>query len=68
MTRHGRMSLGAGILLLLLGGGLLAVNLIPGLREAINFTFTWPWIIIGVGGAILLIACYPAHQKWLYQQ
>ena len=55
MSRHGRMSLGAGILLVLLGGGLLAYNLIPGLKEALNITFTWPWIIIGVGGAMLLI-------------
>ena len=55
MTRHGRTSLGAGILLVLLGGGLLAINLIPGLRESINFTFTWPWIIIGVGVAMLFM-------------
>lgn len=55
MTRHGRTSLGAGILLVLFGGGLLALNLVPGLKEAINITFTWPWIVIGVGGAMLFL-------------
>lgn len=53
MTRHGRSTLGAGILLVLAGAVLLTMNLVPGLKETINITFGWPWIVIGVGAALL---------------
>lgn len=49
MSRQRRTSLVGGIILVLLGAWLLAVQLVPGLDRLINIEFTWPWIIIGVG-------------------
>lgn len=49
MSRRRRTSLVGGIILVLLGAWLLAVQLVPGLDKLINIEFTWPWIIIGVG-------------------
>jgi len=49
MSRRRRTSLVGGIILVLLGAWLLAIQLVPGLDRLINIEFTWPWIIIGVG-------------------
>lgn len=49
MSRRRRTSLVGGIILVLLGAWLLAVQLVPGLDRLINIEFTWPWIIIAVG-------------------
>jgi hypothetical protein len=40
-----------GLILILLGAWFLAMQFVPGLQE----WFSWPWIIIGVGVAMLLI-------------
>jgi len=51
MNRGRRSSLGFGVVLILLGAWFLVVQFIPALR----IQFSWPWIIIGVGGIMLLI-------------
>ena len=55
MSKQQRSSLAAGVVLILLGGWLLAVRLVPGLERWANFTFTWPVIVILVGGGLLLL-------------
>ena len=54
MNRRRRTGLVGGILLILLGGWLLAVQLVPGLETLINIEFSWPWFVIAAG-VILLI-------------
>jgi hypothetical protein len=50
--KHGRRSsLIGGLLLILFGGLILGVQLLPGLR----LSFSWPWIIIGLGVLMLAI-------------
>ena len=56
MDRQRRSSLIGGLLLLLLGGWFLAVQLLPGLASWARLEFTWPLIIIGVGGLLFLLA------------
>ena len=51
MNRGRRSSLGFGVVLILLGAWFLAAQFIPALR----MQFSWPWIIIGIGGIMLLI-------------
>lgn len=46
-----RSSLALGIVLILLGGIFLLTRLVPGLELVIG----WPWIVIGVGAALLVI-------------
>ena len=50
MNRNRRLSLTGGMILILLGAWFLAVQIVPGLQD----WFSWPWIIIGVGGLMLL--------------
>jgi hypothetical protein len=51
MDRRRRSSLAGGLLLILLGALILAVQLVPG----IQVWFSWPWIIIGLGVALLVL-------------
>ncbi len=51
MNRGRRSSLGFGVVLILLGTWFLVAQFIPALR----MQFSWPWIIIGVGGIMLLL-------------
>jgi len=49
MSQQQRMGLVGGVILVLLGAWLLAVQFVPGLENVINIDFTWPWIIITIG-------------------
>ena len=51
MDNQKRSSLTLGVVLILLGGIFLANRLVPGLE----LVFSWPWIVIGVGAALLVI-------------
>ena len=54
MYDHRRSGIAAGVLLVLLGTALLALQLVPGLRAWLDTSFGWPFIIIGVGAVMLL--------------
>jgi hypothetical protein len=49
MTNQHRTHLVGGVILLLVGLFLLAVQIFPSLGVAINIEFSWPLIVIGVG-------------------
>ena len=51
MDRRRRSSLAGGLVLILLGAWFLVAQWVPGLPT----TFSWPWIVIGVGGFLLLL-------------
>jgi hypothetical protein len=51
MERRQRSSLAGGLVLVLIGAAILAVQLVPG----VQLQFSWPWIIIGVGVLMLVI-------------
>jgi hypothetical protein len=55
MSKQSRSRLFAGVLLILLGIWFLMVQLVPGLGDWMQFTLTWPWIIIGVGIFLLFM-------------
>jgi hypothetical protein len=55
MKSRRRSSLVGGILLILIGAWLVALQLVPGLGDWINIEFTWPWMIIAVGVILLII-------------
>ena len=54
MNRRRRTSYIGGIILLLLGGWLLALQIVPGLDALIDIDFSWPLFVIAAG-VILLI-------------
>lgn len=49
-----RSGIAAGVLLVLFGVALLALQLMPGLRAWLDTSFGWPLIIVGVGAIMLL--------------
>jgi len=51
MNRKRRSNLTAGLVLILLGAWFLVAQLVPGLQAWIS----WPWIIMGVGGVLMMI-------------
>ena len=55
MEPRRRPNMGIGILLVLLGAWFLVDQFVPGFRFWINTELSWPVLIIGVGGLILLI-------------
>ncbi len=55
MNRRQRSSLMLGLLLIIVGGGLLALQFMPEWRAALGNYLGWPMIIIGVAGLLLLI-------------
>ena len=55
MSRHKRSNLTSGLVLILIGAILLALQVFPGLGAWFNFTFTWPMIIIFVALGLLVI-------------
>ena len=55
MDRQQRSTLAVGVLLILLGGVFLALQLVPGLAEWLNWADAWPLLVIGAGVALLLI-------------
>lgn len=52
MDARNRSAFSAGLILILLGGFFLLIRLVPNLLD----TFTWPFIVIGVGIVFLVIA------------
>jgi hypothetical protein len=55
MDSQRRTNLLGGIVLILVGGILLAVQLFPSLGLTINITFSWPLILVGVGIFLFLL-------------
>ncbi len=55
MTHSKRSSITSGLVLILIGGVLLALQVFPGLSAWFNFTFTWPMIIIFIALGMLVI-------------
>ena len=55
MNRDRRTNLVGGLLLIVLGALFLIFRLFPGVRAMIGLTFTWPFIIVAVGGGLFLI-------------
>lgn len=55
MDRQRRSSLVGGLILILFGGLFLAVQLFPGLRTLFNFSFSWPWFVIGAGFLLFIL-------------
>jgi len=55
MSEQRRGSLAVGIILLLLGGWFLAQQLVPGFESWVESHLDWPFIIIGIGLAFLII-------------
>ena len=58
MNQRTRSSLALGFLLILVGGWFLAVQLVPGLENWFETTFSWPFIIIGVGVFLFLMGLF----------
>lgn len=58
MDSQRRFSIVLGVILVLFGVFILAVQFIPALGGWITLTFSWPWIIIGVGLFLFLLALF----------
>lgn len=59
MDQPRRSQLGAGILLILIGAAILAVQFVPSLRQwydTVEWVVSWPLIVIGVGISLLVLA------------
>lgn len=54
MDESRKSSLVFGVLLVLVGAVFLIVQLVPGLKETINWASAWPLIIVGIGVAFLV--------------
>ena len=54
MKRQRRTRLIGGLILVLLGGWLLALQLVPGLDRLINIEFSWPLFVIAAGVVLLI--------------
>lgn len=55
MSNPKRSNITAGLVLIFIGGILLAFQVIPGLSAWFNFTFSWPMIIILIALGLLVI-------------
>lgn len=55
MNRDRRTSLVGGLLLIVMGILFLIFRLFPGVRAMFGLAFTWPFIIVAVGGGLFLI-------------
>ena len=55
MRKQRRTGLVGGIILILLGGWLLAVQLVPGLEGLFNIEYSWPLIVIAAGVVIFIV-------------
>ena len=53
--KQNRSSLALGLILLIIGGWLLATRQVPALQEWMEDNFTWPMWTIGAGALVLLI-------------
>ncbi len=54
MDRRGRSGLAAGLVLILIGIGFLAIQLVPGVQAWIDLDFSWPLLVV-IGGVLLLV-------------
>ncbi len=61
MNRRRRTSLIGGIILLLLGGWLLALQIVPGLDALIDIDFSWPLFVIAAGVILLIFGLLAAE-------
>jgi hypothetical protein len=55
MRHYRRSNLAVGLILVLIGVWLLAVQVFPNLQLWLNLSFSWPLIVIGVGVLLLLV-------------
>jgi len=55
MSQQNRSRIALGLILILIGAFSLARLFIPGLNEWLQFSFAWPFWIIGLGALFLLI-------------
>jgi hypothetical protein len=55
MDRRRGSNLALGLLLILLGVGFMAVQLVPGLRAWMDIEYSWPLIVVGVGVFLLVL-------------
>jgi hypothetical protein len=55
MRHYRRSNLAVGLILILIGVWLLAVQVFPNLQLWFNLSFSWPLIVIGVGVLLLLV-------------
>lgn len=55
MSQQARTSLAFGLVLILLGSYFMLMNFFPGLPSLLPASFTWPWIVIAIGAALLLL-------------
>jgi hypothetical protein len=60
MDRRRRSSLVGGILLILIGVGFVALQLVPELGDWLQFEVTWPLFIIGVGVILFVVGLVTA--------
>jgi hypothetical protein len=60
MKRRRRSGLVGGILLILVGAWFMAMQLVPGLRDWLQFEVTWPLFVIGVGVILFVVALVAA--------
>jgi hypothetical protein len=54
MEKSRRSSLAFGVILIVIGAFFLAFQLMPGLREWVNWENAWPLIVVGVGVALFI--------------
>jgi hypothetical protein len=55
MSRQSRSNLAIGLILVLLGAWFLATQLIPGLKDLINISYSWPLTVVGMGVFLFLL-------------
>lgn len=55
MNKSQRSTLGIGILLVLVGIYFVLVNVVPGFKDLINITYSWPLSIVLVAGGLLVL-------------
>ncbi len=61
MNRRHRSGIIGGILLVLLGGWLLALQIVPGLDALIDIEFSWPLFVIAAGVILLIFGLLTAE-------
>lgn len=60
MERRRRSTLVGGVLLIVIGAWLVAVQLVPGLATLVQLEVTWPLFIVGIGAILLVVGLVTA--------
>ncbi len=60
MERRRRSTLVGGMLLIVIGAWLVAVQLVPGLATLVQLEVTWPLFIVGIGAILLVVGLVTA--------